>query len=156
MEKTIRERVLFIRKVRNEHGLSAEKISDIVSRHGEYVSITTIRRVIAKDAENKRFRIDTIAPIYDALHAEYGESTLHTPCGFNFAGFDRGKYESLIISLRDSNDKLRKQVDEQSHKIEKQGKIIEILWHGLVTFGESKEGYAEILKYALRGGVKHG
>ena len=59
MEKTIRERVLFIRKVRDEHGLSAEKISDIVSRHGEYVSITTIRRVIAKDAENKRFRVTT-------------------------------------------------------------------------------------------------
>jgi hypothetical protein len=54
----------------------------------------------------------------------------------------------LIISLRDSNDKLRKQVDEQSHKIEKQGKIIEILLHGLQV--DNSEEIQAVIKYYMK------
>jgi hypothetical protein len=119
-----------------------------VSKHGGFATVHTVRRLTAKNAEQKQFRTDTVAPIYDALAAEYGESTPPTPCGFNFAGFDRGKYESLIISLRDSNDKLRKQVDEQFHKIEKQRKMIEILWHGLQA--DNSEEIQAVIKYYMK------
>lgn len=150
MEKTISQRVAYIKKIRDIHGLSAEKISDIVSRHGEYVSITTIRRVIAKNAETRRFRIDTVAPIYDSLLAEYGDDTPSKPCAFNFKDFDREKYEHLILSLKDQNDRLHAKNEQQSRKIEQQNKIIEILWHGLQTFGRSSEEYAKIIDYYIK------
>lgn len=145
MEKNISQRVAFIRKIRDEHGLSAEKIGEIVSYYGEYVSITTIRRVIAKNAETKRFRIDTVEPIYNALLTKYGENTPSKPCVFNFAGFDREKYESLISSLKDTNTRLREQVETQSKQIDRQAKMIEILWHGLQT--DSEEERQAVVNY---------
>lgn len=138
MEKTIRERVLFIRKVRDEHGLSAEKISDIVSRHGEYVSITTIRRVIAKEAETKRFRIDTVAPIYDALVAEYGgDASELAPVDplFKFPHFDRYDYEKHIAALTREVKRLLTENAEQKEIIRKQALMIDVLWHGLQCDG---------------------
>lgn len=149
MEKTIAQRVSYIKKIRDEHGLSAEKICDIVSRRGDYISVTTVRRVIAKDAETKRFRIDTVAPIYDALVAEYGGNASELASvdpPFKFPQFDRYDYEKHIAALTREAERLLTENIEQKEIIRKQALMIDVLWHGLQC-DEDEEEIARVVCY---------
>ena len=146
MDTAISEQVRFIKSVKEKYGLSVDQICDIVSHKGGFVSVHTVRRILAPEAEKKRFRSDTVTPVYDALFALYGSGGFPPPA-YKYPHFDRAQYEQLIAILKADVERLSAESTKQKALIEKQSKMIEVLWHGLVTFGESKEGYADILEY---------
>lgn len=149
MDTAISEQVRFIKNVKQKYGLSVDQICDIVSHKGGFVSVHTVRRLLAPEAEHKRFRSDTVTPVYDVLFALYGDGGFPSPT-YVYPHFDRAQYEQLIAVLKDNNDRLTAQTAEQSLLIEQQRKLIEILWHGLQTFGESSEEYAKIIDYYIK------
>lgn len=153
LEKAIFDQINFIKSTKGRYGLSADQICDIVSRSGGFVSIHTVRRLLAPDAEKKRFRADTVSPVYDALLTLYGSDGFTAPT-YAYPNFDRRQYEQLISIFKDTNSRLLDEVSalkaENAEKdviIEKQKAMIDVLWHGLLTFGESSDEYKKILEY---------
>lgn len=68
-----------LREAKEVKGLSYQDISDITERNGEYVSVSSVKRVFSKDADLSNFRYNqTIRPIIRAvldLDAETEEPT---------------------------------------------------------------------------------
>lgn len=143
MNLPIREQILFIKGIRTKYGLSADRIADIVSQHGEYISVHSVRRIIAKDAEDKSWRLETVEPVYMALRAFCAEHD-EPPQSYAFPAYTREQYEKLIEILKGNNFKLSEENQKQRNLIEKQQKIIEILWHGLT---HEEEAHAAIRYY---------
>lgn len=163
LDKSIKDRVIYIKYLKEKYGLSCERICEIVSHNGGYVSVSTVRRLTAPNAEIKRFRDETITPVYNALLNIYGDGSPAPAAvepAFYYPHYDRYQYEKLAAILKESNEKLRNENAEQKELIEKQSKMIEILWHGILAFGESKAEYAAIIEYYMKqlkkGGDKNG
>lgn len=147
---SVREKVMYIKEIKQRHGLSCDQICDIVSHNGEYISINTVRRLTAPDSEVVRFRDDTVKPVYNALLNAYGvEKPVVPEYKRAFPHYDAYQYEKLIVMLKSSKEQSEKKCRQLEETIETQKKIIRVLWHGLQTFGESKEEYAEILKFYM-------
>lgn len=139
---------MYIKEIKQRHGLSCDQICDIVSHNGEYISIHTVRRLTAPDSEVVRFRDDTVKPVYNALFSTYGiEKPVAPEYKRAFPHYDAYQYEKLIAMLKSTKEQTAQKCHEQQEIIEKQKKIIQILWHGLCSFGESTEEYAEILRF---------
>ena len=159
MGKSIYEQINFIKSTKGRYGLSADQICDIVSHTGGFVSVHTVRRLLAPGAEKKRFRADTVTPVYDALFALYGSSDDFPPPAYDYPHFDRRQYEQLVAVLKESNTRLtsaiadlRSAISEKDAYIAKQKAIIDVLWHGLLTFGQSSEEYRKIIDYYKKEG----
>ena len=150
MQKTIKEQIIYIKATKEKYHLSTDKICDLVSDAGGFTSAASVRRLTAKGAEDKGFRPETIECVYGALMRTYGEHFDHAP-KFAYPHFKREDYEKLIGILKSNSAKLRDKTEEQEKLIEKQQKMIEILWHGLQTFGQSSEEYKAILEYYKKG-----
>ena len=145
---SVREKVMYIKEIKQRHGLSCDQICDIVSHNGEYISIHTVRRLTAPDSEVVRFRDDTVKPVYNALLNAYGaEKPVAPEYRRAFPHYDAYQYEKLIAMLKESQEYADQKCRKQQEIIEKQKKIIQILWHGLCEFGRSTEEYADILKF---------
>lgn len=159
LEKAICEQINFIKDTKGRYGLSADQICDIVSHTGGFVSVHTVRRLLAPGAEEKRFRADTVTPVYDALFTLYGSADDFPPPAYDYPHFDRSRYEQLAAVLKESNARLasdnanlRSVISEKDALIERQKVMIDVLWHGLLTFGESSEEYKKILEYYKKEG----
>ena len=64
-----------LKKVREENGLSYQKIVDLVEQNGGYVSISTVRRVFEDGSEAYGFQYEnTLRPIADAVLGIYSDS----------------------------------------------------------------------------------
>lgn len=146
MQKSIKEQIMYIKAIKARYHLSVDKICDLVSGAGGFASPSSVRRLTAKGAEDKGFRPETIECVYDALLHTYGTDDGHAP-EYIYSHFKREDYEGLIGILKDNAAKLREKAEEQEKVIEKQQKMIDILWHGLQTFGQSTEEYKAILDY---------
>lgn len=147
---SVREKVLYIKEIKQRYGLSCDQICDIISRGGEYISVHTVRRLTAPDSEVVRFRDDTVKPVYNALLNAYGvEKPVVPEYKRAFPHYDAYQYENLIVMIKSSKEQTEQKCRQLEETIETQNKIIRVLWHGLQTFGESKEEYAEILKFYM-------
>ena len=63
-----REVILTLKEVRKEKNLSFDKILDLLSENGQYLSKSTLSRVFADGSEDKSFRYEeTLRPIANAL-----------------------------------------------------------------------------------------
>lgn len=147
MDIPIFEQIMFIKAVKAKYGLSADNICDIVSKHGGYATVHTVRRLTAKNAEQKQFRTDTVTPIYTALYAQYNAAVQVAP-SYIYPHFTRKDYENLIDVLKNNVEVFRQKCTEQDELIEKQRKIIEILWHGLEI--DNSEEIQAVIKYYMK------
>ena len=78
-QKQIAEIVQKLKKVREEHGLSCQEIVDLVEKNGEYVSLSTVKRVFEDGSEDYRYQYEnTLRPIANAVLGLYSE-TIETP-----------------------------------------------------------------------------
>jgi long-subunit acyl-CoA synthetase (AMP-forming) len=60
--------ILKLREAKEVKGLSYQDISDITEENGEYVSVSSVKRVFAKDSDVSNFRYNqTIRPIIRAV-----------------------------------------------------------------------------------------
>lgn len=67
MNKT-RDLIIKLKAVKEEKGLSLNKIADLVEANGDFISRSSIQRVFADGSEDSSFRYeDTIRPIAKAL-----------------------------------------------------------------------------------------
>ena len=67
MNKT-KDLIIKLKAVKEEKGLSLNKIADLVEQNGDFISRSSIQRVFADGSEDSSFRYeDTIRPIAKAL-----------------------------------------------------------------------------------------
>lgn len=75
LQRKIAEIITRLKKVREENGLSYQKIVDLVEQNGGYVSISTVRRVFEEGSEAYGWQYDnTLRPIADAVLGIYSAS----------------------------------------------------------------------------------
>lgn len=78
-QKQIAEIVRKLKKVREEHGLSCQNIVDLVEQNGEYVSLSTVKRVFENGSEGYGYQYEnTLRPIANAVLGLYSD-TVETP-----------------------------------------------------------------------------
>lgn len=89
-----------LKKIREENDLSYKKIVDMVEKNGEYVSLSTVRRVFEDGSEAYGYQYDnTLRPIADAVLGVYGE-----PDGIED---DDDTVEALRAVIRYKNERLK-------------------------------------------------
>lgn len=75
LQKKIAEIITKLKKVREDNGLSYQKIVDLVEQNGGYVSVSTVRRVFEDGSEAYGFQYEnTLKPIADAVLGIYSEA----------------------------------------------------------------------------------
>lgn len=79
-QKKIAEIVQKLKKVREEEGISFQRIVDLVEQNGESVSLSTVKRVFEEGSETYGYQYEsTLKPIADAVLGIYGSSEDITP-----------------------------------------------------------------------------
>jgi hypothetical protein len=75
LKHKVAEIITKLKKVREENGLSYQRIVDLVEKNGGYVSISTVRRVFEDGSESYGFQYEnTLKPIADAVLGIYSYS----------------------------------------------------------------------------------
>ena len=76
-QKKIAEIISKLKKVREENGLSYQKIVELVESNGEYVSLSTVKRVFEDGSEAYGFQFDnTLRPIANAVLGIYSDTDI--------------------------------------------------------------------------------
>lgn len=112
-QKQIAEIIQKLKIVREEHGLSCQKIVDLVEQNGEYVSLSTVKRVFEDGSEDYRYQYEnTLRPIANAVLGLYSE-TAETPTADEVDAM-----KSIIAYKSDKIDELQAQLlrVEESYK----------------------------------------
>lgn len=80
LQQKIAEIITKLKKVREENGLSFQKIVELVEQNGGNVSLSTVKRVFEDGSESYGFQYEnTLKPIADAVLGIYTESAAATP-----------------------------------------------------------------------------
>ncbi len=80
LQKKIAEIISKLKKVREENGLSYQRIVELVEKNGEAVSLSTVKRVFEEGSESYGFQYEnTLKPIADAVLGVYESSDTVTP-----------------------------------------------------------------------------
>lgn len=76
-QKKIADIISKLKKVREENGLSYQKIVDLVEKNGDYVSLSTVKRVFEDGSEAYGFQFEnTLKPIANAVLGIYSETDI--------------------------------------------------------------------------------
>ena len=110
MERTLRKRIKAIKDLKTQHNLSNSQIMDMIADNGGFVSDRTVQKVFAEGSENKAFQYQTIAQIYEALIAVYGE---------DYATDDIDTLKHMIIKANNQIDSLIIQQEEKQEEFKK-------------------------------------
>lgn len=80
LQQKIAEIITKLKKVREENGLSYQKIAELVEQNGGNVSLSTVKRVFEDGSEDYGYHYEnTLKPIADAVLGIYTESEAATP-----------------------------------------------------------------------------
>ena len=72
LKDTIADIITKLKKVREENGLTYDRISELVDQNGNHVSMSTIRRVFEEGSEHYGWQYEhTLKPIADAVLGVY-------------------------------------------------------------------------------------
>ena len=139
-QKQIAEIVQKLKKVRNEHGLSCQKIVDLVEQNGEYVSLSTVKRVFEEGSEDYRYQYEnTLRPIANAVLGLYSDTT-EAPTADEadamkaIIAYKSDKIDELQAQILRSEDSykrriefLKRQIDLKDERIDRRDALIERL-----------------------------
>lgn len=99
LQEKVADIISRLKKVREENGLSYNRILEIVEENGTHVSISTIRRVFEEGSEEYGWQYDyTLRPIADAVLGVYAPSDV---------AVDEETVEALRAALRYKNARLK-------------------------------------------------
>ena len=123
LQKRIAEIITKLKKVRAENGLSFQKIVELVERNGEFVSLSTVKRVFEEGSETYGFQYEnTLRPIANAVLGLYDESKEPTvdeaDAMRSIIEYKTEKIESLTAQLAWTEESYRKRIDFLKHQIE--------------------------------------
>ena len=75
LQKKVAEIITRLKKVKEDEGLSAQRIVDLVEANGGHVSLSTVKRVFEPGSETYGWQYEnTLKPIADAVLGVYGPS----------------------------------------------------------------------------------
>ena len=76
-QKKIADIISKLKRVREENGLSYQKIVELVEKNGDYVSLSTVKRVFEDGSEAYGFQFEnTLKPIANAVLGIYSETDI--------------------------------------------------------------------------------
>lgn len=76
-QKKIADIITKLKKVREENGLSYQKIVELVEKSGDYVSLSTVKRVFEDGSESYGFQFEnTLKPIANAVFGVYSDTDI--------------------------------------------------------------------------------
>lgn len=101
MKETTRQAIIDLKRVKEQNGITCQKIYEICDKNGEAVGITTIRKIFAPGSEDKtnNFRPDTLNAI------------LHAVIGTGNDSLSKAENDALKAVI-EMNDKLLAEKDE--------------------------------------------
>ena len=147
-QKKIADIVSKLKKVREENGLSYQKIVELVEKNGDYVSLSTVKRVFEDGSEAYCFQFEnTLKPIANAVLGIYSETDIVSASEVDalksIVAYKSDRITELEARLERTEDSYRRRLDflkEQialkDQRIDKRDAMIERLL-GVIL---SKEG----------------
>lgn len=112
LQEKVADIISRLKKVREDNGLSYQRISDLVEQNGGYVSMSTIRRVFEPGSESYGWQYEhTLRPIADAVLGVYGS-------GADGIVADEDTVEALRAVIRYKNDRIA-ELEERIVQLEK-------------------------------------
>ena len=106
MKETTRQAIIDLKRVKEQNELSCQKIYEACEKNGEYVGMTTIRRLFASGSEDKTndFRTDTL------------NAVLHAVLGTGSDALSKAEDDALKAVI-EMNDKLLAEKDETIRRL---------------------------------------
>ena len=121
-QKKIAEIVTNLKRVREENGLSYQKIVEMVENNGEYVSLSTVRRVFEDGSESYGFQFDnTLRPIANAVLGIYCDTDVVSASEVealkSIVSYKSDRIAELESQLKRTEDSYRRRLDFLKHQI---------------------------------------
>ena len=138
-QKKIADIVSKLKKVREENGLSYQKIVELVEKNGDYVSLSTVKRVFEDGSEAYGFQFEnTLKPIANAVLGIYSDTDIVSASEVDALKSivayksDRiteleARIERIEDSYRRRLDFLKEQISLKDQRIDKRDDMIERL-----------------------------
>lgn len=136
-QKKVAEIVQKLKKIREEEGISYQRIVDLVEENGGSVSLSTVKRVFEDGSESYGYQYEsTLKPIADAVLGIYGSSEDVTPDEADamkaIIDYKSDRIADLTRQLEHSEashrrgiDFLREQIEILQARIDKKDELIE-------------------------------
>ena len=139
MDNTTKKLIAQLKTVKSEKKLSPQDIVDICQENGDFVSLSTVKRVFSPDCQNMNFRYDaTIRPIakavlglseeFDPDEEEEAESTQAEHDALRaLVDLKNHLIEQLESGIRDREETIQKTRDVADERIAQKDRIIDHL-----------------------------
>ena len=150
-QKKIADIVSKLKKVREENGLSYQKIVELVEKNGDYVSLSTVKRVFEDGSESYGFQFEnTLKPIANAVLGIYSDTDIVSASEVDALKSivayksDRiteleARLERTEESYRRRLDFLKEQISLKDQRIDKRDAMIERLL-GVILSKNGQDG----------------
>ena len=144
-QKKIADIITKLKKVREENGLSYQKIVELVEKNGDYVSLSTVKRVFEDGSEAYGFQFEnTLKPIANAVLGIYSETDIVSASEVDalkaVVAYKSDRISELEAQLsrteesyRRRLDFLKEQISLKDQRIDKRDAMIERLLGVILT-----------------------
>lgn len=115
-QKKIADIITKLKKVREENGLSYQKIVELVEKNGDYVSLSTVKRVFEEGSESYGFQFEnTLKPIANAVLGIYSETDIVSASEVDalksIVAYKSDRITELEARLERTEDSYRRRLD---------------------------------------------
>ena len=115
-QKKIAEIITKLKRVREENGLSYQKIVELVEKNGEYVSLSTVKRVFEDGSESYGFQFEnTLKPIANAVLGIYSDTDIVSASEVDalksIVAYKSDRITELEARLERTEDSYRRRLD---------------------------------------------
>lgn len=151
MEAKQRKLILLLKQVRMEKGLSYQDIVERCKTIGQYVSLSTVKRIFAAGSEDQSFRYASIQPIVDVLlgveyKQEEEDSESESEALRSVVEIKNHLIEQLESGIRDREATIQKTRDVADARIAQKDRIIDHLKEEVSDLRKEREEMTTRLK----------
>ena len=115
-QKKIADIISKLKKVREENGLSYQRIVELVEKNGDYVSLSTVKRVFEDGSEAYGFQFEnTLKPIANAVLGIYSDTDIVSASEVDalksIVAYKSDRITELEARLERTEDSYRRRLD---------------------------------------------
>ena len=115
-QKKIADIISKLKRVREENGLSYQKIVELVEKNGDYVSLSTVKRVFEDGSESYGFQFEnTLKPIANAVLGIYSDTDIVSASEVDalksIVAYKSDRITELEARLERTEDSYRRRLD---------------------------------------------
>lgn len=123
LQKKIAEIIMRLKQVREEEGLTYQRIADLVAENGGTVSVSTVKRVFEPESEEYRWQYEsTLKPIAEAVLGVYRPSADVTATEADalkaVIDYKSEKVAELMAQLARCEESYKRRIEFLKHQIE--------------------------------------